>query len=361
MSVVGARPQFIKAAMVSAALKRFSVPEVMVHTGQHYDYEMSQLFFEQLGIPEPLYNLEIGSDTHGAQTGRILVEVEKVMLAETPDLTIVYGDTNSTLGGALAAVKLNIPVAHVEAGLRSFNRRMPEEINRLVTDHVSELLFAPTESAVVNLKQEGIDSSKIVVSGDVMLDSVRKFAPLYLRERERMLGDLRLRERQYFVATVHRAENTDDQNRLCAIVNAFEDIGRMVGPVVWAMHPRTRNRLRDLKIEGASAVRVIEPLGYLELQALLTGARGVLTDSGGLQKEAAFHGIPTVTLRDETEWPETVIAGCNVLAGAVREKIVNAAVQMSGSVTPPAGFGDGNASAIVARTIAAWEGRGDRK
>jgi UDP-N-acetylglucosamine 2-epimerase len=361
MSVLGARPQFIKAAVVSAALKDAGVDEVMVHTGQHYDYEMSKLFFEQLGLADPAHNLEIGSISHGAQTGRILEEVEKVMLLEGPDIVIVYGDTNSTIGGALAAAKLHIPVAHVEAGLRSFNRRMPEEINRLVTDHLSDLLFVPTASAVGNLRREGIDDSKIIVTGDVMLDSVRKFEALYSRERAPMFGSLGIADRSYFVATVHRAENTDDADRLSAIVHAFDDIGRDSVPVIWPVHPRTRKRLEDLRLNAGNGLRMIDPIGYLQMQALLTGARCVLTDSGGLQKEAAFHGVPTITLRDETEWPETVAAGCNVLAGAVREKIVAAAMSCLGRVAPPAGFGDGNASGIIAKSIADWTSEGKAK
>ncbi len=355
MSIVGARPQFIKAAMVSAALAGREIGEVMVHTGQHYDYGMSKLFFEQLELAEPRYNLEIGSSSHGAQTGRILEQVERVMMSEEPDMVIVYGDTNSTLGGALAAAKLHIPVAHVEAGLRSFNRRMPEEINRLVTDHVSELLFAPTGSAVMNLRSEGIAESKIIVTGDVMLDAVRRFEPLFLRERGRLFQMLDLTERCYFVATIHRAENTDDPLRLRAIVDALDEIAMKIAPVVWAVHPRTRKRLEEMSLDGTGAVRMIDPVGYLEMQTLLTGARAVLTDSGGVQKEAAFHGVPTITLREETEWPETITAGCNVLTGADREKIVLAAADASGRLTPPAGFGGGNASGMIADAITAWK------
>lgn len=361
MSVLGARPQFIKAAMVSAALRKHGLDEIVVHTGQHYDYEMSKLFFEQLGLADAPYNLEIGSGSHGAQTGRILEEVEKVMLAEKPDMVIVYGDTNSTIGGALAAAKLHIPVAHVEAGLRSFNRRMPEEINRVVTDHLSDILFAPTQSAIVNLRREGIEEARIIVTGDVMLDSVRKFEPLYVRERERVFRELDVVDRGYFVVTVHRAENTDDVARLRAIVDAFVEIGRELAPVIWPVHPRTRKRLKDMAIDGGSGLRLIEPIGYLEMQVLLNGARGALTDSGGVQKEAAFHGVPTMTLRDETEWPETIDAGCNVLVGAVRERIVEAAVRTSGRVTPPAGFGNGDASGIIAKSISAWHSRGEGK
>jgi UDP-GlcNAc3NAcA epimerase len=356
MTVVGARPQFIKAAMVSDALNAAGISEVMVHTGQHYDYEMSRLFFEQLGIADPHHNLEIGSCPHGAQTGRILEQVERLLLDQPPDMVVVYGDTNSTIGGALAAAKLNIPVAHVEAGLRSFNRRMPEEINRILTDHLSDLLFVPTESAVVNLRNEGVEPSRIVVTGDVMLDSVRRFEPLYRQERGRLFGEHGLSDRSYYLATVHRAENTDDRSRLDAITRAFSELAATM-PVVWPVHPRTRKLLHSNSLPLHEGVKLINPVGYLEMQALLTGARGVLTDSGGVQKEAAFHGVPTVTLRDETEWPETVTAGCNVVAGTRQEAIVKAAIATAGRVPPPPGFGDGHAAVRIARSIAAFGGR----
>jgi UDP-GlcNAc3NAcA epimerase len=356
MSVLGARPQFIKAAMVSRALKDARLEEITVHTGQHYDYDMSRLFFEQLGLDSPPHNLEVGSGSHGAQTGRILEQVEALMLTERPDMVLVYGDTNSTIAGALAAAKLHIPVAHVEAGLRSFNRTMPEEVNRVVTDHLSDLLFVPTDSAVANLRREGIPDSKIVLTGDVMLDSVKRFESLFRRERDQLFQQLRLSDRNYFVATVHRAENTDEAARLEAIVGAFQAIADEDVPVVWPVHPRTRKRLGEIGFQAGGRLLLLDPIGYIQMQALLTGARGVLTDSGGIQKEAAFHGVPTVTLRDETEWPETIDAGCNVLAGASREGIVKAALAASGRLDPPAGFGDGQAAARIAASIVAWEG-----
>jgi UDP-GlcNAc3NAcA epimerase len=356
MSVLGARPQFIKAAMVSRSLKDARLEEIMVHTGQHYDYDMSRLFFEQLGLDIPPHNLEVGSGSHGAQTGRILEQVEALMFAQRPDMVLVYGDTNSTIAGALAAAKLHIPVAHVEAGLRSFNRAMPEEINRVVTDHLSDLLFVPTDSAVANLRREGIPDSKIVLTGDVMLDSVKRFESLFRRERDQLFQQLRLSDRNYFVATVHRAENTDEAVRLEAIVGAFQAIADEDVPVVWPVHPRTRKRLGEIGFQPGERLLLLDPIGYIQMQALLTGARGVLTDSGGIQKEAAFHGVPTVTLRDETEWPETINAGCNVLVGASREGIVKAALAASGRLDPPAGFGDGHAAARIAASIVAWEG-----
>jgi UDP-N-acetylglucosamine 2-epimerase len=341
--------------MVSAALKAQGIAEVMIHTGQHYDYEMSALFFEQLGLSEPAHNLGVGSDSHGAQTARILAGVEQVLLRDRPDLLVVYGDTNSTLAGALAAAKLAIPVGHVEAGLRSFNKAMPEEINRVLTDHVSDLLLVPTELAVENLRREGIAGEHVVLTGDVMYDAVLTFRALYERERARVLRDLEVEENDYFVATIHRAENTDQGDRLAAIVAGLSGIAAELAPVVWPIHPRTRNRLTDLGIGMDARVLLAAPVGYIEMQALVTGARGVLTDSGGLQKEAAFHGVPTLTLRDETEWPETVVAGCNVLVGADVERMVTAARAIDGRRAPPTGFGRGDAASRIAATIHNWK------
>jgi UDP-N-acetylglucosamine 2-epimerase len=343
--------------MVSAELKAQGLAEAMIHTGQHYDYEMSALFFEQLGLSEPRYNLGVGSDSHGAQTARMLVGVEQILLSDRPDLLVVYGDTNSTLAGALAAAKLDVPVAHVEAGLRSFSRKMPEEINRVLTDHVSELLLVPTALAVENLRREGIAGAHVVVTGDVMFDAVLRFRSLYERERERILADLQLREHHYFVATIHRAENTDQPERLGRIVAGMTEIAADLAPVVWPIHPRTRHKLTELGMEIDPRVRLTAPVGYIEMQALLTGAKGVLTDSGGLQKEAAFHGVATLTLRDETEWPETVEAGCNVLVGADVDRIVAAARAIDGGVAPPTGFGRGDAAARIVSTFRDWEAR----
>lgn len=352
-TIVGARPQFIKAAVLSIAFRETGIEEILIHTGQHYDYEMSELFFEQLGLAPPAHNLGVGSASHGVQTARILEGIEEILLAEKFDLLVVYGDTNSTLAGALAAAKLLIPVAHVEAGLRSFNRRMPEEVNRVLTDHVSDLLFAPTETAVTNLIREGIDPAKIHLTGDVMFDAVLRFQPLFAKERERMLASLLLEEQRYFVATIHRAENTDDRERLDAITRALETIAEEIGPVVWPVHPRTRAKLASSG-QGLARVQLIDPIGYLEMQALLGSARGALTDSGGLQKEAAFHGVPTITLRDETEWTETVEAGANVLVGASFDRILAAARAANGRVSPPAGFGRGEAGRTTAQAILDW-------
>lgn len=310
ISIVGARPQFVKAAAVGRAFRRRSdLEERLVHTGQHFDDAMSRVFFDELAIPAPAHHLGIHDGGHGAMTGRMLEAIEGVLLGERPDLVVVYGDTNSTLAGALAAAKLHLPVAHVEAGLRSFNRRMPEEINRVVADHVSTLLFCPTTEAVRNLEHEGIRSGVHHV-GDVMYD-----ATLFAREaalaRSSILDRLGLEPGGYAVCTVHRAENTDAPERLAAIVAHLEEAARE-RPVVFPVHPRTRKALarHGLALEGP---RLIDPLGYLDLSRLLASAAIVLTDSGGLQKEAYFHGVPCVTLRDETEWVETVSHGWNRL------------------------------------------------
>lgn len=351
-SIVGARPQFIKAAMVSAAFARAEISESLIHTGQHYDFAMSELFFEQLGLPKPQHSLGVGSASHGAQTGRALEAIEAVLQAESFDCVLVYGDTNSTLAGALAAAKMHVPVAHVEAGLRSFNRRMPEEINRVLTDHVSEMLFVPTEGAVKNLRDEGIDEKKIHVVGDVMYDAALSFASLYRDRSAALLEGENLRGNDYFLATVHRAENTDDETVLRNIIAGMNATSE-IAPVLWPLHPRTRARLETLNLQPADAVRLREPIGYFEMQSLLVNARGVLTDSGGLQKEAAFHGVPTSTLRDETEWPETVTCGCNTLTGADTDRIVANAMRCHGAQPElvTRAFGDGHASDKIAQLL----------
>jgi UDP-GlcNAc3NAcA epimerase len=314
VTVVGARPQFIKAAAVSRVLRSApGVQEVLVHTGQHYDENMSEIFFRELEIPEPDYNLGIGSGSHGAQTGRMLEAIEEVLLREKPDWVLVYGDTNSTLAGALAAVKLHIPVAHVEAGLRSFNRRMPEEINRVLTDHAADLLFAPTEVAVRNLRREGIPAERIHLVGDVMYD-VAQYYGQKAEQRSGILEQLGVEPRGYILATVHRAENTDDPRRLRAIVGSLLEISREV-PVIFPVHPRTRKAIEGngLWNESAGNLRMITPVGYLDMIMLEKHARLIATDSGGVQKEAFFYRVPCVTLREDTEWVELVELGWNRL------------------------------------------------
>ncbi|MGH9900474.1 MAG: non-hydrolyzing UDP-N-acetylglucosamine 2-epimerase [Pyrinomonadaceae bacterium] len=352
LTVVGARPQFIKAAPVGRALREAGHREFLVHTGQHYDYGMSQVFFEELGIPEPDVNLGVGSGSHGAQTGQILMRLEEVLVSEKPDRVVVYGDTNSTLAGALAASKLRIPLAHVEAGLRSFNREMPEEHNRVLTDHCSDLLFCPTQTAVDNLAREGVTAGVELV-GDTMYDAVLQFAEV-ARARSTVLEDLKLKPKRYALATVHRAYNTDVPSNLLGILSA---LGEIDAEVVFPVHPRTRARLADLNgangANGASSnVRMIGPVSYLDMLVLEENAGMILTDSGGMQKEAFFFGVPCVTLRPETEWVETVEAGWNVVAGADARGIVRAAREkVWPSERPPQIFGDGAAASRIVNAL----------
>jgi UDP-GlcNAc3NAcA epimerase len=356
LTVVGARPQFVKAAAVSRALRaQGGMEEVMVHTGQHYDANMSAVFFDELGIPPPAHLLNIGSGSHGAQTGRILEAVEAVIQAERPGLVLVYGDTNSTLAGALAAAKLHVPVAHVEAGLRSFNRAMPEEVNRVLTDHLSAWLFAPTSAAVANLAREGIAGDTVLDVGDVMLD-----AALYHGSRvgdaPRLPARLGLAPRSYVLATIHRAENTDDPVRLRTIFDAFNRVAAEV-EVVLPLHPRTRHALAALDWQPADGLRIIDPVGYLDMVALEAGARLIVTDSGGVQKEAFFHRVVCVTLRTETEWVELVQSGWNALVAPQSAQAVAAAV-LAGFAREvpehwPAVYGNGDASRKIAATLAA--------
>jgi UDP-N-acetylglucosamine 2-epimerase len=339
LTVVGARPQFVKAWPVSRALRRRH-RETLLHTGQHYDDRMSRVFFDELGIPAADVNLEVGSGSHGAQTGQMLAGIERELIARQPDWVLVYGDTNSTLAGALAAAKLHVPIAHVEAGLRSFNRAMPEEVNRVLTDHVSDRLLCPTDAAVRNLASEGLTRGVAQV-GDVMYDAIR----LSLDRLDGRRPPLDQPERGYYLATVHRAENTDAPGRLDAILSAF---GRLPLPVVWPLHPRTRRALADRPVPGN--VRMTEPFGYLDSLAAQRSAAAVLTDSGGVQKEAYILGVPCVTLRDETEWVETVEAGWNRLAGADPGKIVPMAQASPPTERPPL-YGDGQAAERIVRLL----------
>ncbi|MBN1866077.1 UDP-N-acetylglucosamine 2-epimerase (non-hydrolyzing) [Candidatus Sumerlaeota bacterium] len=350
LTVVGARPQFIKAAMVSRAVARHNaaalptappVVEEIVHTGQHYDHGMSQAFFDEMEIPGPAVNLGVGSGTHGETTAAMLRGLEAEIVARRPDWVLVYGDTNSTLAGALAAAKLHVPVAHVEAGLRSFNKRMPEEINRLVADHVSTLLFCPTRAAVENLASEGIADGVHAV-GDVMYDAALAFGDL-ARQHSDVLDRLGLAPKGYALATCHRAENTDSGERLAAILDGLGRVAESV-PVVLPLHPRTRERIERFGFaKRAERLRTVEPVSFLDMIRLEQEARAILTDSGGVQKEAYFHGVPCVTLRDETEWVETVEAGWNTLAGADADAIAQAARDASPG-RPIADYGDGHAA-----------------
>jgi UDP-N-acetylglucosamine 2-epimerase len=336
VTIVGARPQFIKAAAVSRELRKRG-HEYLVHTGQHYDYDMSGIFFDGLELPAPDINLEVGSGLHGAQTGAMLRGIEDVLLKERPQWLLIFGDTNSTLAGALAASKLHIPIAHVEAGLRSFNRRMPEEINRVVADHLSQLLLCPSETAVKNLSAEGITRGVHLV-GDVMLDVLRWACQRAEKKSDAILSRFELEPKGYLLATMHRSENTDDPKRLSAILEAFNACDE---PVLFPVHPRSRRMIENGRCVLKPHVRMIEPLGYFEMVTVTNSARLVLTDSGGLQKEAYWLGVPCLTLREETEWVETVAAGWNTLVGSETDKIVNAVRTLA----PPAGrvslYGDG--------------------
>jgi len=343
VTVVGARPQFVKAAPVSQQVRKAHT-EVLLHTGQHYDYLMSEVFFRELGIPAPDYNLGVGSGGHGQQTGEMLARIEEVLLQERPAGVLVYGDTNSTLAGALAAAKLHIPVAHVEAGLRSFNREMPEEINRVLSDHISDLLFCPTATAAANLAREGIAAGVHQV-GDVMYDAVRQGLAAATRQVLERLG---LAPRGYLLATIHRPSNTDDPAVLAEIVGALGDAGETV---VLPAHPRTQKALRAAGVVPAANVRLTEPVSYLDMLALERDARMVLTDSGGVQKEAYWLGVPCVTLRGETEWVETVEAGWNLLVGNDRARIAAAVHGFRPAGERPPVFGDGHASERIAELL----------
>ncbi|MBH8608659.1 non-hydrolyzing UDP-N-acetylglucosamine 2-epimerase [Thermoactinomyces sp. CICC 10521] len=340
LTVVGARPQFIKAAPVSRAIRK-QADEILVHTGQHYDKSMSDVFFSELHIPVPDYHLHVGSKSHGAQTGEMLSRIEEVILKEKPDCLLVYGDTNSTLAGALAASKLHVPVAHVEAGLRSFNKRMPEEINRILTDHVSEWLFCPTQTAVNHLATEGIRRGVHLV-GDVMLDAVQYNSRL-ANEKSGILKELNIKTGEYILITLHRAENTDDPARLSQIISALNELPL---PAVLPLHPRTKGKMAQMGLAITNPnVKLIEPVGYLDMLQLEVNAKKILTDSGGVQKEAFFAKVPCITMRDETEWTETVELGANLLVGADQSKILDAVDNFTVDFTRMKDvFGDGRAS-----------------
>ncbi len=364
LTVVGARPQFIKAAAFSRVVRERHT-EILVHTGQHYDMQMSDVFFDELGLPAPDHHLGVGSGSHGWQTAQMLERLEAIMRRESPDVVVIYGDTNSTLAGALAAAKLGIPVAHVEAGLRSFVRDMPEEINRIVADRISTYLFAPTENAVENLRREGfvthhprppatpsprrgeedpiakeVTRPAIYMTGDIMYDALLRYAAV-AAEKSTVLRDLSLHRGGYVLATIHRAANTDDPARLAEI---FDALTLLHETVIVPLHPRTKAALMGTDIEVEPPVRIIDPVGYLDMLALEQNARVVLTDSGGVQKESYLFGVPCVSLRDETEWIETLVDGWNILAGADAERIVAAARLPRPAGDPPPVFGDGHAA-----------------
>ncbi|MBP1694866.1 MAG: UDP-N-acetylglucosamine 2-epimerase [Deltaproteobacteria bacterium] len=357
VTIVGARPQFIKSGAISRAIQEFNkrlqpqrckkrrIQEILVHTGQHYDYLMDKVFFEELELPKPDYHLGVGSGSHAKQTGMMLERIESILQKENPKVILLYGDTNSTLAGALAAAKLNIPVAHVEAGLRSYNQAMPEEVNRLLTDHLSTFLFCPTDQAARNLLKEGVKNGETRVVkkvGDVMYDSISYYSKL-AEEKSTILKDLNLyfstpnselRTQNYYLATLHRAENTDDRRRLESILNAFDEIGRKTA-VILPLHPRTRKMMKVYRLFSKFRnVQFIEPVSYLGMLQLEKNAKAILTDSGGVQKEAYWLGVPCFTLREETEWVETIKSGWNVLTGAATKRIVEE-VAKAGRKVPP--------------------------
>ncbi|MBX9574770.1 MAG: UDP-N-acetylglucosamine 2-epimerase (non-hydrolyzing) [Caulobacteraceae bacterium] len=350
LTVIGARPQFVKAAVVSAAFARHGgVEEILVHTGQHYDRNMSDVFFEELGLPTPAHNLAVGGGSHAQNTGRAMEGLEALITETRPDWVMVYGDTDSTLAGALAAAKAVVPLAHVEAGLRSFNVAMPEEVNRIVTDRLSNLLFAPSKLAMDNLEREGVPADRVRFSGDVMYDAVRVFGDVAL-SRSTILTDLSLTRGGYVLATLHRKENVDDPVRLKGLLDGLAKAGL---PVVLPLHPRTRLRIAEQGLTPAGNLRIIDPISYFDMLALQRQAALIATDSGGVQKEAFFHGVPGAVLRDETEWPELVEHGHNVIVGADPDRIAAAILKPPVGRVPPDVYGDGQAADEIARVLAA--------
>jgi UDP-GlcNAc3NAcA epimerase len=343
VSVIGARPQFIKSAPVSKAIANAGYDEYLVHTGQHYDYEMSKVFFEEMGIQEPMINLNVGSGTHAQQTSQMLVGIEGALLTQSPDIVLVYGDTNSTLAGALAAVKLQIKLAHIEAGLRSYNRQMPEEHNRVLTDHCSDLLFCPTQTAVDNLDREGIRKG-VNLAGDTMYDAMIQFSQL-ASQRSIILKTLDLEPKSYLLATIHRPYNTDNPSRMSSILSVFKQIDETI---IFPIHPRTLHAIGASKNDIPPNVQIINPVGYLDMLTLEQNAAVILTDSGGIQKEAYFFKVQCLTLRPETEWVETTASGWNTLVGTDPARIISALKTPVSPVLPhPDFFGDGHASEII--------------
>ena len=345
VSIVGARPQFVKAAVISRLLKdKYSdkITEYLVHTGQHYDQNMSDIFFKEMRIPEPDLNLEVGSGSHGKMTGEMLSRIEEVLIDQKPDALLIYGDTNSTLAGALAASKLHIPVCHVEAGLRSYNKLMPEEQNRIVADHLSEILLCPTQTAIDNLKKEGITKG-VSLTGDVMFD-----ASIFYRTLENRNSQLPVLPDNFFLSTIHRAENTDSKERLTSIVNALNDCGKNG---ILPLHPRTKKYLNDYGLKFNDNIVLIDPIGYFDMLELEAKAEFIVTDSGGVQKEAYFFNKPCITLRDQTEWVETVSAGWNVIVGSDYNTIVKTIKEFVPPSEHPELYGDGNSGDKIVKEL----------
>jgi UDP-N-acetylglucosamine 2-epimerase (non-hydrolysing) len=349
--VLGTRPEIIKMSPVIRECERMGLDYFVLHTGQHYSYDMDKVFFEELDLPQPRYNLDIGSGSHAEQTGKIMTGVEKILMEDRPDVVLVQGDTNTVMAGALTASKLHIKIGHVEAGLRSFDRSMPEEINRVVADHISDYLFAPTEGARDNLLREGIPEDKIFVTGNTIVDSVYQ-SKMIADQKVHVLNDLGLRPKEYFLVTAHRAENVDNGHRIREIIKGLELIKKEFGlPVVFPVHPRTRKMVQEFGIDF-DGINAIEPVGFLEFMQLEDNARLVLTDSGGVQEETCILGVPCVTLRDNTERPETLEVKSNFLAGANAEEILRVAKEMlkqGNRWKNP--FGDGKASKLILNSI----------
>jgi len=346
VSIVGARPQFIKCAPVSKELRKKN-HEILIHTGQHYDYELSKVFFDQLGIPTPDYNLEVGSASHGKQTGMMLVEIEKVLVDEKPDVVLVYGDTNSTLAGALASVKLHIPIGHVEAGLRSFDRNMPEEINRVLTDHASDLLFVPTQTAVNHLKNEGISQGVFLV-GDVMYDVLKQSIPI--ARKSQILKTLSIQPEEYFLATIHRPSNTDNLENLSQILEILSSAAKKV---IFPVHPRTKHFIQKhgLGKSIGKNVHMMKSVSYFDFLWLEQNAEKILTDSGGIQKESYLLKVPCITLRENTEWVETIEDGWNILVGTNKNKIIDAIQNFNPTGEQRDLFGTGDASTKIVKIL----------
>ena len=348
ITIIGARPQFIKAAPMSSAMISAGLEEVLIHTGQHFDNEMSQVFFDELKIPHPKYNLGISGGSHAQMTGQMLESIEEVIIEESPDFVLVYGDTNSTLAGSLAASKIHVPVVHMEAGLRSFNKKMPEEVNRILTDHISALLLCPSDTAISNLKNEGIEEGVLEV-GDIMADASKQALKIISNTENYLpnVADFNF-ENEFDLLTLHRAENTDDESKIRDIFKAFEHAKR---PILFPIHPRTRKKIAELAISLPNQITICEPFGYLSMASVLALSANVFTDSGGLQKEAYWAKKPCITLREETEWVETLACGANRLVGTDQEKIIssfelNEGIQFSDSL-----YGDGNSAPVCVTAI----------
>lgn len=348
VTIVGARPQFIKAAVISREFKqnRTDINQIIIHTGQHYDKSMSDIFFNQLHIPQPNYNLNIGGGSHGENTGRMIEKIEEILLVEKPNFLLVYGDTDSTLAGALAASKLQIPIIHIEAGLRSYNRKMPEEINRVLTDHISYLLFCPSKKSYHNLINEGIDKNKIYIVGDVMLDAFNFY--IKYAQKPTWWDSINLPLNEYVLCTIHRAENT---NQIINLSNIFKGLGNSKLPILLPMHPRTKKILSNFKIDIPHNIFIVEPVGYLEMIWLQKNCKIIATDSGGIQKEAFFHKKPCITLREETEWVELVEMGFNKITGTDSNLICDSLLNINFSNFDELIYGDGDTAIKISSLI----------